>query len=42
MTSENVNYKHFLNYTWLSEPFPEYVPTDEDLFGDFFDKWGRD
>ena len=42
MTSENVNYKHFLNYTWLSEPFPEYVPTDEDLFGDYFAKWGRD
>jgi sulfoacetaldehyde dehydrogenase len=42
MTSENVNYKHFLNYTWLSEPFPEYVPSDEELFGDYFTKWGRD
>ena len=42
MTSENINWKHFLNYTWLSEPFPEYVPTDEDLFGDYFAKWGRD
>jgi sulfoacetaldehyde dehydrogenase len=42
MTSENVNWKHFLNYTWLSEPFPEYVPTDEDLFGDYFAKWGKD
>jgi sulfoacetaldehyde dehydrogenase len=42
MTSENVNYKHFLNYTWLSEPFPEYVPSDEELFGDYFAKWGRD
>jgi len=42
MTSENVNWKHFLNYTWLSEPFPEYVPTDEDLFGDYFARWGRD
>jgi sulfoacetaldehyde dehydrogenase len=42
MTSENVNYKHFLNYTWLSEPFPEYIPTDEDLFGDYFAKWGRE
>ncbi|UCE64235.1 MAG: aldehyde dehydrogenase family protein [Nitrospirota bacterium] len=42
MTSENVNYKHFLNYTWLSEPFPEYVPTDEDLFGEYFAKWGKD
>ena len=42
MTSENVNYKHFLNYTWLSEPFLEYIPTDEDLFGDYFAKWGKD
>ncbi len=42
MTSENVNWKHFLNYTWLSEPFPEYVPTDEDLFEDYFAQWGRD
>lgn len=42
MTSENVNWKHFLNYTWLSEPFPEYVPTDEDLFGEYLAKWERD
>ena len=42
MTSENVNWKHFLNYTWLSEPFPEYVPDDEDLFGDYLAKWGAD
>ena len=42
MTSENVNYKQFMNYTWLSLPFPEYVPTDDDLFGDYFAKWGKD
>ena len=42
MTSENVNYKHFLNYTWLSEPFPEHIPTDDELFGDYFAKWGKD
>jgi sulfoacetaldehyde dehydrogenase len=42
MTSENVNWKHFLNYTWLSEPIPEYAPTDKDLFGDYLAKWGRD
>jgi sulfoacetaldehyde dehydrogenase len=41
MTSENVNWKHFLNYTWLSEPIPEHVPTDEELFGDYLAKWGR-
>jgi sulfoacetaldehyde dehydrogenase len=42
MTSENVNWKHFLNYTWLSEPIPEHVPTDEELFGNYLAKWGRD
>ena len=42
MTSENVNWKHFLNYTWLSEPFPAYVPTDKDLFGDYLAKWEQD
>lgn len=42
MTSENIHWKHFLNYTWLSEPFPAYVPTDKDLFGDYLAKWGQD
>jgi sulfoacetaldehyde dehydrogenase len=42
MTSENVHWKHFLNYTLLSDPIPEYVPTDEDLFGDYLARWGRD
>lgn len=42
MTSENVNWKHFLNYTWLSEPIPEHVPTDEELFGEYLAKWGGD
>jgi sulfoacetaldehyde dehydrogenase len=42
MTSENVNWKHFLNYTLLAELCPEYVPTDDDLFGDYLAKWGRD
>ncbi len=42
MTSENINWKHFVNYTWLSEPIPEHVPVDEELFGDYLAKWGRD
>ena len=37
-----INFEHFLNYTWLSEPIPEYVPTDEELFGDYLKKYGRD
>ena len=42
MTSENINWKQFLNYTWLSEPIPEHIPSDEELFGDYLAKWGRD
>jgi sulfoacetaldehyde dehydrogenase len=41
-TSENIIWKHFLNYTSLSVPIPEFIPTDDDIFGDYFKKWGRD
>jgi sulfoacetaldehyde dehydrogenase len=39
MTSENINYRHFLNYTYLSRPVEEHVPTDEELFGEYLSKW---
>ena len=42
MTSDNINFEHFLNYTWLSEPIPEHIPSDEELFGDYLAKYGRD
>ena len=42
MTTDNINYRHFLNYTWLSVPIEEYIPTDEELFGDYLKKWGKD
>ena len=42
MTSDNLNWKHFLNYTWLSDPIPEHIPSDEELFGEYLKKWGRD
>lgn len=42
MTSDNINWRHMLNYTWTSMPISEYVPTDEELFGDYLKKWGRD
>jgi len=42
MTTDNINYRHFLNYTWLSVPTQEYVPTDKDLFGEYLNKWGKD
>jgi len=42
MTTDNINYRHFLNYTTLSVPIEEYVPTDEELFGEYLKKWGKD
>lgn len=42
MTTDNINWRQFLNFTWLSTPIPEHIPTDEDLFGDYLKKWGRD
>ena len=41
MTTDNINYRHFLNYTWLSVPTAEYVPSDEDIFADYLTKWGK-
>ncbi len=42
MTSENLNWKHFLNYTWLSNPIKEHIPGDDELFGSYLKTWGRD
>ncbi|MFT4225789.1 aldehyde dehydrogenase family protein [Micropruina sp.] len=37
VTSENVHLKHYLNTTWVARPIPEDKPSDEELFGDFYD-----
>ena len=42
MTSENINWKHFLNYTYIARELPEQVPTEEWIFGSYFQKWGKD
>jgi sulfoacetaldehyde dehydrogenase len=42
ITSENVNWQHFLNYTLVSMPIKEHIPGDEELFGDYLKKWGKD
>lgn len=34
ITSENINWKHFINTTWVSSPIKPVIPKDEDLFGD--------
>ena len=40
-TTENINYRHFINVTWLSEPVDRKRPTDDEMWGDFFKKYGK-
>ncbi|BAM86979.1 succinate-semialdehyde dehydrogenase [Bradyrhizobium oligotrophicum S58] len=35
-TTDNVNWRHFLNYTWLSETIPKNEPRPEDLFSEYW------
>jgi sulfoacetaldehyde dehydrogenase len=37
VVSENVHLKHYMNTTWVSLPIKEDRPSDEQLFGDFYD-----
>jgi sulfoacetaldehyde dehydrogenase len=39
--SDNMNYKHYLNITRVSRPIPERVPGEAEIFGAFFEKYGR-
>ncbi len=39
--SENMNYRHYLNITRVSTPIPERVPTNDEIFGSFFERYGR-
>jgi sulfoacetaldehyde dehydrogenase len=39
--SENLNYKHFLNITHLVVPIPEDKPSEEELFGPHWARYGQ-
>jgi len=39
--SDNLNYRHFLNITRIARPIAERVPSDEEIFGRYFEKHGR-
>ncbi len=39
--SDNLNYRHYLNITRIARTITERVPTDEQIFGDFFARHGR-
>ncbi len=40
VTTENINYKHFLNITWVSEYFEPKKPSEEEIFGSYLKKVG--
>jgi sulfoacetaldehyde dehydrogenase len=40
--SGNINWENFLNYTLLSIPKEEYIPSEEELCADYLKKWGND
>ena len=37
ITSENIHLKHYMNTTWVSRPIPEDRPSEQELFGEFYD-----
>ena len=36
ITNENISLKHYMNVTWVSRPIPEDKPSEQELFGEFF------
>ncbi len=36
ITNENVSLKHYMNVTWVSRPIPEDKPSEQVLFGEFY------
>jgi len=39
--SDNLNYKHFLNITRIVRTIPENKPSEEDVFGPYWKKYGK-
>ncbi len=39
--SDNMNYRHYLNITRISRPIAEVVPSEAQIFGAYFQKYGR-
>ena len=36
ITNENISLKHYLNVTWVSRPIAEDRPSEQELFGEFY------
>ena len=37
ITNENISLKHYMNVTWVSRETPEDRPSEQELFGEFYD-----
>ena len=37
ITNENISLRHYMNVTWVSRPLPEDRPSEQELFGEFYD-----
>jgi len=37
ITNENIALTHYMNVTWVSRPTPEDRPSEQELFGEFYD-----
>lgn len=36
ITNENIALKHYMNVTWVSRPIPEDRPSEQELYGEFY------
>ncbi len=36
VASENIHLKHYMNVTWVSRPIPEDRPSEQELFGEYY------
>ena len=36
ITNENIALKHYMNVTWVSRPIAEDRPSEQELFGEFY------
>jgi sulfoacetaldehyde dehydrogenase len=41
ITNDNISFKHFINLTWVSEPFAPVKPTEEDIWAELWAKCGK-
>jgi sulfoacetaldehyde dehydrogenase len=41
ITTENIHWKHYLNITWISKPITPVIPNEDEIFGEYWQKFGK-